>query len=125
MGVTIDSNLSFSEHVTIFVQLPIVNYMLCHVFLNIKISLKKRHILMTSFIISQSSYCSLMRITHSRGFNNRINHIHERVLCILCKNFSTSFVGLLARDRSATIHIRNLQQLAIEIFKVKWESPQL
>ena len=35
LGVTIDSNSSFSEHVTYHVQLLIANYMLCHVFPNI------------------------------------------------------------------------------------------
>ena len=65
---------------------------------------------MKSFIISQFSYCSLIWMTHSRGLNNKINHIH----------FSTSFEGLLAKDKSLTIHNRNLlQQLVIEIFKVK------
>ena len=58
-------------------------------------------------------------MTHSSGLNNKINHIHERALRIVYKDFSTSFEGLLAKDKSVTIHNRDLQQLAIEIFKVK------
>ena len=83
------------------------------------ISLKKRRILMKSFIISQFSYCSLICMTHSRVFNNKINHIHKRALRIVCKDFSTPFEGLSAKDKSVTIHNRNLEQLVIEIFKVK------
>ena len=74
---------------------------------------------MKSFIISQFSYCPLICMTHSRGLNKKMNHIHERALRIFYKDFSTSFEGLLAKDKSVTIHNQNLQQLAIEIFKVK------
>ena len=56
---------------------------------------------------------------HSMGLNNKINHIHERALRIVYKDFSTPFEGLLAKDKSVTIHNRNLQQLAIEVFEVK------
>ena len=83
------------------------------------ISLNKRRILMKSFIIFQFSYCPLICMTHSRGFNNKINHIHERALRIVYKDFSTPFEGLLAKDKCVTIHNQSLQQLVIEIFKVK------
>ena len=58
-------------------------------------------------------------MTHSRGLNNEINHIHERALHIVCHDYSSSFEDLLNKDKSVTIHQRNLQQLAIEIFKIK------
>ena len=50
---------------------------------------------------------------HKRGFNNKINHIHERALRIVYNDYS--FEDLLNKDKSVTIHERNLQQLAIEI----------
>ena len=68
---------------------------------------------MNSFIISQFSYCPLIWMTHSRGFNNEIYHINETVLRIVYKDFSTSLEGLLAKEKSKTILNRNLQQLAI------------
>ena len=74
---------------------------------------------MKSFIISQFSYFPFIWMTHSRGLNNKINHIHEIALRIVYKDFSTPLEGLLAKDKSVTIHNRNLQQLAIEVFKVK------
>ena len=58
-------------------------------------------------------------MTRSRGLNSKINHIHEIALRIVYKDVSTSFEGLLAKDKSVTIHNWNLQQLFIEIFKVK------
>ena len=57
LGVAMDSNLIFSEHVTYLCAKRASKY----------ISLKKRRILMKSFIISQFSYCPLIWMTHSRG----------------------------------------------------------
>ena len=56
---------------------------------------------------------------HSRKLNNRINYIHERALRLVYKDDLSSFNELLAIDNSVTIHHRNLQALAIEIFKLK------
>ena len=56
---------------------------------------------------------------HSRKLNNRINNIHERALRLVYKDYTSSFDDLLATDNSFKIHQRNLQKLAIEIFKVK------
>ena len=118
LGVTIDCNLSFSEHVKYLCAT--VNCKL-HALSRVSkyISLKKRHIHMKSFIISQFSYCPLIWMTHSRGLNNKINHIHERALRIVYKDSWTPFAGLLAKYKSVTIHNRHLQQLAIEILKEK------
>ena len=74
---------------------------------------------MKSFIISQFNYCPLIWMMHNRGLNNEINHIHERALRIEYNDYSSTFENLLHKDNSVTIHQRNLQQLAIEIFKVK------
>ena len=54
-----------------------------------------------------------------RSQKKKINHIHERALRIIYDNYSSYFEDLLNKDKSVTIHQRNLQQLAIEIFKVK------
>ena len=59
LGATIDSNLSFSEHVT---YLCTTANRKLHAFSRVSkyISLKNRCMLMKSFIISQFSYCSLI-----------------------------------------------------------------
>ena len=56
---------------------------------------------------------------HGRIVNKKINHLHERALRIAYKDYIGSFEDLLKRDKSVTIHHRNIQSLAIELFKVK------
>ena len=73
---------------------------------------------MKAFIESQFNYCPLIWMFHSRGVNNKINHLHERSLRIVYKDNISSFEDLLKKDRSFAIQ-RNIQSLAIELFKVK------
>ena len=55
---------------------------------------------------------------HSRTLNNRINRIHERTLRLAYNDHKSSFETLLELDKSVTIHIRNLQLLSIEMYKI-------
>ena len=55
---------------------------------------------------------------HSRSANSKIKHTHERGLHIVYKNNVLSFAELLELDKSL-IHHRNIQSLAIELFKIK------
>ena len=80
---------------------------------------KQRKLLLNAFITSQFSYAPVVWMFHSRKLNNRINHIHERVIRLVYKDYTSSFDELLFKDNSFRIHHRSLQKLAIEIFKVK------
>ena len=57
---------------------------------------------------------------NSRNTEKRVNKIHEIALTILY-NYSPylSFDELLIKDKSVSIHERNLQFVATEVFKVK------
>ena len=86
----------------------------------------QRRLILKSFITSDSLYCPIVWMFHSRKLNERINHIHERALKIVYKDFNSSFEELLIEDNSLNIHHRNLQKLVTEIFKVKNSlSPEL
>ena len=74
--------------------------------------------LLKAFIESQFSYCPLVWMFHNRTLNNRINKLHERALRLVYKDSRLTFEGLLEKDDSVTIHHRNLQKLAIEIYKL-------
>ena len=75
--------------------------------------------LMKAFTTSQFNYSLLIWMFHSRQLNNRINKIQERALRLVYKDNKLTFDDLLKLDNSVTIHPRNLQILATEIFKVK------
>ena len=53
-----------------------------------------------------------------KGLKNQNNSLHERALRLVYNDFKSSFHQLLEKDNSVTIHQRNLQILAVEIFKV-------
>ena len=82
------------------------------------INKNKRHILMKSFFRSQFNYCPLIWMCHSRTNNRKINRLHERCLRIIYNDKQSSFIRLLEKDNSVSIHQRNLQILAVEVFKV-------
>ena len=73
---------------------------------------------MNSFFISQFNYCPLVWLCHSRLMNNKINRLDEKCLRIVYSDKTSSFKELLEKDGSVTIHKRNLQVLATEMFKV-------
>ena len=56
---------------------------------------------------------------HNRTLNNKINRLHERALRLVYKDETLNFPELLSKDKSLTIHERNLQKLATLMFKVK------
>ena len=74
---------------------------------------------MDAYFIAQFGYCPLVWMNHSRTLNNRINGLHKRALSLVYNNFSSSFSELLEKDKSVTIHYRNLQTVAYEILKLK------
>ena len=80
---------------------------------------EKLRCILKAFIQSQFGYCPLVWMYHIRTLNNRINRLHERALRITYKDSTLSFKELLALDNSFTIHERNVQHLATEMYKIK------
>ena len=125
LGVTLDNKLTLNEHVTNLCKTASKKL---HALARISryMSTEKRRIIMKSFISSQFGYCPLVWMMHSRILNNRINKIQERALRIVYIDNNSSFKELLHKDDSVTIHTRNIQSLATELFKVvTGKSPEI
>ena len=56
---------------------------------------------------------------HCRKNNNKIKHLHERCLRLIYSDKKSSYENLLEKDNSVSIYHKNIQALAIEMFKVK------
>ena len=69
-------------------------------------------------IKSHFNYCPLIWMFSSRRSNNLINRIHERSLRTVYNDTSSTFQELLKRNRSVSIHHKNIQILTTEVFKV-------
>ena len=80
--------------------------------------IQRRRTIMKSFVTSQFSYCSLIWMLHSRRLNNKINSEHEGTLKIPYQDNTSKFQELLYKDNSVSIHHKNLQILATEMFKI-------
>ena len=117
LGVTIDNKLNFNEHVDNICKKA--NNKL-HVLAGIAkyLSPDKLRILMKTFIESQFNYCPLTWMFHSRQLNSKINELHERALRIVHKNPNLTFRQLLDLDKTHCTHHRNLQNLAVEMYRV-------
>ena len=72
---------------------------------------------MNVFFTSQFSYRPLIWMCHGRSNNRKINRLHEGCLRIIYNDKQSSFTELLNKDNSVSIHIRNIQRLAIEMFR--------
>ena len=58
---------------------------------------------------------------YNRRHNNKINCLQERMLRIIYKDYKSSFAELLSEDKSFTVHHKNVEKLAIEMYKIKNE----
>ena len=82
--------------------------------------ISQRKLIANAFIMSQFSYCPLIWMFHSRAMEHRINKIHERTLRHIYPNqHQLTFKELLEKNNTFSIHQRNLQTLATEIYKAK------
>ena len=125
LGVTIDNDLKFESHIeSLCSKASQKLYALSR--MSSYMGLGQRRLIMKSFINSQFGYCPLIWMNHSRALNNKINRIHERALRLVYRDKKSTFDELLTKDNSVKVHIKNLQVVVTEMFRVKnKESPEI
>ena len=82
---------------------------------------------MKIFVFFQFNYCPLVWMCHIKNVRElatvkklitKFNRLQERALRIVYNGKCSTLYQLLEKGKSATIHSKNLQYLATEIFKV-------
>ena len=117
LGVTIDNHLKFEAHTkNLCSKASQQLYALSRV--SLCMSLNQRRMIMQSFIMSPFDY-SLIRMNHNWSLKSNINRIHERALGMVYGDKKSTFKELLETDNSVTVHVKNLQILVTEMYKVQ------
>ena len=118
LGIKIDSKLRFDDHIqnlcnkanrklrALARATPYMNP-------------QKRKVLINAFFNAKFGYCPLIWMLHSRQNNNKIKHLHERCLRLIHNDKLTSYAELLEKDGSFSVHHKNIQSLAFEMFQIK------
>ena len=86
--VVIDSEVTFAKHIENLCQklhalVRVANFMT---------------LVMKTLVFSQFGYCPLVWMCHSRKWNNKLNRLQERTLCIVYNDKSSIFYQLLEKD---------------------------
>ena len=118
LGITIDKELKFEMHLLDICKKASAKLTALGRLVKI-VPMEKKKVLMNSFIHSQFSYCPLLWMFCNKALNRKIDRIHERGLRMVYQDYKSSFQELLTKDESVCIHHRNIQLVAIEMFKVK------
>ena len=120
LGITIDDKLNFLPHIRETCK-KVNRNSRALIRLRRYLSIEKTHLLCNAYILSNFNYCPLIWSFCSREGNNMINKSHKLVLNIihsnLQRNRKQSLDELISIENCTTIHIKNLQQLMIEIYK--------
>ena len=74
---------------------------------------------MKSFFDSQFAYCPLVFVFCNRSLNKRISKLRERSLRMLYRDYNSTFTQLSEKNNTITLHMKNLQFLAMKMYKMK------
>ena len=114
--MTIDSDLKFDIHVNNLSKKATQKINALAQISGFIDSSKKRTIT-KPFITSHFSYYPLVWMFHIRELNNKINRIHELSLRLVYSDKTSTFQELLDKDKSVSVHHKNIQVFATEIYK--------
>ena len=119
LGLSLDKELKFHEHVKTLCKKASAKVTALGRLIKI-VPMERKKILFNAFIKSQFSHCPFVWMFNlSRVLNTRIDRLYERGLRIVYEDYISTFDDLLNKHGSVRIHHRNIQLIAVEMFKVK------
>ena len=117
LGIIIDNHLNFDEHITNLCKTAKRKVNALERIIPKLNNENSSYILVNSFFYSIFQYCPTIWMFCRKAMNTKINKLHRRVLKLLHKQHNLTLNELLQIDTSHSIHIRNLQNLIIEVYK--------
>ena len=117
LGVIIDNELKFDPHIRSMCKKAAQKLRELNR-ISPLLDPEKKRLVFNAVIKSHFNFCPLIWIFSSRRSNNLINRIHERSLRTVYNDTSSTLQELLKRNRSVSIHHKNIQILTTEVFKV-------
>ena len=113
LGIEIDNKLSFDKHISTLSK-KASNQLNAIGRIQKYMGFKEKEVLINSFVYSNFNYCPL--VWHFCS-SKSMNKIQERALRILHNDLVSDCTGLLKKSGKATMTIKRLRCLALEIFK--------
>ena len=114
--ILLDNKLSFGSHVTSLCK-KAGQKLSALARINHYLTPDQKSLLLKSVVKSQFSYCPLIWMFTSRYLNNVLNSIHERALRLIYNDYELPFGKILEGNKQKSIHQKNIESLAIEIYK--------
>ena len=116
LGITIDSKLTFNEHVKSICQ-KTNNKVKAFSRVVRDLEPQKASLLYSSFILTNFNYCPLIWMFCGKTTNDMVNRVHKRALRVLLNDYDSSFEELLHKNKEVTIHEKNSQKLMLEVYR--------
>ena len=116
LGIEIDNTLSFNKHISTLCKKASSQ-------LNAKgriqkyMGFKEKKVLLNSFVLSNFTYCPLVWHFCSSKSLKKIEKIQEQVLRKIYNDSTSDYNQLLNKSSKASIEVKHLRNLTLEIFK--------
>ena len=116
LGMHIDVNLDFCEHVTILCKKASRNLkILLRLSKNLP-NVKDRYCLMESFLLSCFNYCQIVWHFCNKAMSSRIEKLYERGIRFAENDYVTDYSELLKKAGKSTFLLTRLKNIAIFVF---------
>ena len=116
LGVTIDSKLNFSEHISELSK-KAARQLNALARISNCLDINSRKIIYQSFVASNFNHCPLVWHFCGKINNSKLEKIHERALKIIYRDYESTYNDLITKSNSSTLLLSRLRKLLCEIFK--------